>query len=68
MWIDGEHGLGLDAHLCELMLGHALPGIIGVYDKATRLPERRRALEAWARMVLAAAGEPVGDAKVVRMR
>jgi integrase len=68
LWIDGEHGLGLDAHICELMLGHTLPGIIGVYDKATRLPERRRALERWASMVLAAAGEPVGDAKVVRMR
>ena len=68
LWIDGEHGLGLDAHLCELMLGHTLPGIIGVYDKATRLPERRRALERWASMVLAAAGEPVGDAKVVNLR
>jgi integrase len=68
LWIDGEHGLGLDVHLCELMLGHALPGIIGVYDKATRLPERRRALEAWARMVLRASGEPVADAEVVNLR
>jgi integrase len=62
LWIDGEHGLGLDVHLCELMLGHALPGIIGVYDKATRLPERRRALERWAGMVLRAAGEPIEGA------
>jgi integrase len=68
LWIDGEHGLGLDVHLCELMLGHALPGIIGTYDKATRLPERRRALERWADLVLRAAGEPVGDAKVVNLR
>jgi integrase len=52
LWIDGEQGLGLDVHLCELMLGHALPGIIGVYDKATRLPERRRALERWAELLL----------------
>jgi integrase len=68
LWIDGEHGLGLDVHLSELMLGHALPGIIGVYDKATRLPERRRALEAWARLVLRAAGEPADETKVVQLR
>ena len=58
LWIDDEHGLGLDVHICELMLGHTLPGIIGVYDKATRLPERRRALERWASMVLAATASP----------
>jgi integrase len=51
LWIDGERGLGLDLHLCELLLGHALPGIIGTYDKATRLPERRRALERWAELI-----------------
>ena len=53
-WIEEEKegGLGLDAHLCELMLGHALPGIIGTYDRASRLSERRRALERWAGMVL----------------
>jgi integrase len=68
LWIDGEHRLGLDVHLSELMLGHALPGIIGVYDKGTRLPERRRALEKWAALVLRAAGEPVGDAKIVNLR
>jgi integrase len=68
LWIEEEHGLGLDVHLCELMLGHALPGIIGVYDRATRLPERRRALERWADLVLRAAGEPVEGATVVRIR
>ena len=68
LWIDGEHGLGLDAHLCELMLGHALPGIIGTYDRASRLPERRRALERWAELVLRAAGEPTGETKVVQLR
>jgi len=67
-WIDGEHGLGVDVHLCELMLGHALPGIIGVYDKATRLPERRRALTRWSELVLHAAGEPTAGAKVVSIR
>jgi integrase len=64
LWIDGEHGLGLDVHLCELMLGHALPGILGVYDRGQRLPERRRALEAWARLVTGEAAE----AKVVQLR
>jgi len=68
LWIEEEHGLGLDVHLCELMLGHALPGIIGTYDRATRLPERRRALERWADLVLRAAGEAAGDGKVVQLR
>jgi integrase len=68
LWIDGEHGLGLDAHICELMLGHALPGIIGTYDRASRLPERRRALERWADLVLRAAGEPIEGAQVVNLR
>jgi integrase len=66
-WIDGEHGLGLDVHLCELMLGHTLPGVIGVYDRAARLVERRKALESWAAVVLEAAGEVVEDATVVRI-
>jgi integrase len=68
LWIEEEHGLGFDVHLCELMLGHALPGIIGTYDRATRLPERRRALERWADLVLRAAGEAAGDGKVVQLR
>jgi integrase len=60
-WIDGEHGLGLDVHLCELLLGHALPGIIGVYDRGTRLAERRRALERWAELIT---GKGAGDTVV----
>ena len=67
-WIDGAHGLGLDVHLSELLLNHVLPGVIGTYDRALRIVERRQALDSWASMVLRAAGEAVEDATVVRMR
>jgi len=60
--------LGLDGHLAELLLGHVRPGIESVYDRAERLGDRRRALEAWARLVMTAAGAPADGAKVGRLR
>src|SRR5918996_1640997 len=65
-----EH-LGADAHLVELIINHvsgSRAGVAGIYDRSERLAERRRALERWADLVLRAAGEPVGDAKVVNLR
>ena len=57
-----------DGHLGELMLGHTQRGISGVYDRSERLDERRRALLAWARLVLAAAGEAAAGGNVVTLR
>lgn len=39
---------GVDAITAELILGHQLSGIMGVYDRYERLEERRLALQAWA--------------------
>lgn len=40
--------LGIDAVTAELLLGHQLSGVMGIYDRYERLTERRVALNAWA--------------------
>jgi hypothetical protein len=34
-------------HVCEIMLGHALPKIWGTYDKHDYLSEQKEAYEKW---------------------
>jgi integrase len=44
-------GLGrlkVEPHIAELCLGHAQPGIVGVYDRGAYMDEKRAALEKWA--------------------
>lgn len=41
-----EHGI--DGRVSEAVLGHVPPGIVGVYDHAELLPQRRAALEWWS--------------------
>jgi integrase len=62
---------GVDSHLAELIINHAggtRGGVAGTYDRSERLADRMRALERWADLVLRAAGEPVGGAKIVNLR
>jgi integrase len=40
--------LGVDPDIAERVLGHVVAGVRGVYDRYSFLPEKRRALEAWA--------------------
>jgi integrase len=40
--------LGIDAFTAERVIGHALPGLHGVYDQGTHRPQKRDALERWA--------------------
>lgn len=40
--------LGVDATTAELVLGHQLSGVLGIYDRYERLAERRTALEIWS--------------------
>ncbi len=40
--------LGVDVIVTERCLNHALGGLVGIYDKADYMVERRRALELWA--------------------
>lgn len=39
-------------HVCEIMLGHALPGIWAVYDHNDYLDEQRKAYTTWWAMVM----------------
>jgi integrase len=43
--------LGIEPHICEMMLGHRQSGIVGVYDTHRFESERREALERWSRRV-----------------
>jgi hypothetical protein len=51
--------LRADSEVIERALGHLPGGIKGRYDFSQRKAERRELLEAWARLVLEAAGESI---------
>ena len=53
----GMGELGVPPHVIEAAVNHisgSKGGIAGVYNRAQHLPERRRALDDWAKHVLAA--------------
>jgi integrase len=61
--------LGVPQHVAELVIGHALPGIVGVYDRHSYLAEKRDALNRWANHVLNVVGEAsVSGADIVALR
>lgn len=37
--------------VAEAVIGHVVPGVMGVYDRYDRLPEKAVALEAWANLL-----------------
>ncbi|MEX3690844.1 tyrosine-type recombinase/integrase [Paraburkholderia sp. BR14263] len=43
--------LGFSREISEIALNHKLPGIEGVYDVREEIPERRHAMEAWAKFI-----------------
>ncbi len=48
-----------EPHVCELMLGHVLPGVWQVYDRHDYLKEQAKAYRAWfARVMQLVAGDP----------
>ena len=58
---------GYDVDLLDQCLGHSRKGVFGVYQRASRMAERGRAMEAWGNLVTgdAKAGEA---GKVVALR
>ena len=62
--------MGFPPHVCDRLLNHtggAISGVAAVYQRNEFLPERKRALEAWADHVTACAqGKPATD-KVVAL-
>jgi integrase len=56
---------GFDVDLLDQCLGHSRKGVFGVYQRASRMAERARALEAWAGLVT---GEVEQTGKVIPLR
>jgi integrase len=59
--------LHADGEVVELALGHIPSGVRGRYDFSQRKKQRRELAEAWARLILEAAGEPVDRAPALRV-
>ena len=47
---------GFDVDLLDQCLGHSRKGVFGIYQRASRMAERRRALEAWGELIAGEAG------------
>jgi integrase len=56
---------GYDVDLLDQCLGHSRKGVFGVYQRASRMGERFRALEAWAGLI---AGEVERTGQVIPIR
>ena len=56
--------MGVDSKIGEHALGHALPGVEGIYDRHHYLPEKREAFEKLAELVERIVNPP-SDANVV---
>jgi integrase len=57
----GMARLGMPVHVIEAVLAHRggeVSGVAAVYNRHSYLPEKRRALEAWAGHVMQLAGDP----------
>ncbi len=58
---------GSDVDLLDQCLGHSRKGVFGVYQRASRMAERAKALEAWGRLVTSES-EMERTAKVIPIR
>jgi hypothetical protein len=54
-----------DVDLLDQCLGHTRRGVFGVYQRASRMAERERALETWASLMT---GEEAESQRVVKFR
>ncbi|HEC9485858.1 TPA: site-specific integrase [Salmonella enterica subsp. enterica serovar Orientalis] len=43
----GLNDAGIALHIVELLLGHALPGVMAIYNKSLYIPEKLNALNIW---------------------
>lgn len=43
----GMNNIGVAPHIVELLLGHALPGVMAIYNRSLYLPEKLDALNKW---------------------
>ncbi len=64
-------GAGFPPHVCDKLLNHVggtISGVAAVYQRNQFLPERARALEAWAAAILAAAEGKAEPPNVIALR
>jgi integrase len=59
---------GVSVDVAEAVIGHATAGIVKVYDRHDRLPEKRKALKAWATHVDAIVAKASGTNVVPMVR
>ena len=63
--------MGFPPHVCDRLLNHitgSIQGVAAVYQRAQFLPERKAALDAWAKHVLAAVAGNATPGNVVALR
>ena len=48
--------MGVSREISEIALNHKLTGMDAIYDVREEIPERRQALEIWARFIMDCAG------------
>jgi len=63
----GLSKLGVSPDIGEMVLGHAIGGIRGVYDRYGFLPEKRAAIEKWGSHVMGLLSPPADGGKVITM-
>lgn len=51
------NNMGIAPHIVELMLGHALPGVMAIYNRSLYLPEKLDALNKWYERLELISGE-----------
>ena len=59
-------GIGVAPYVVEKMLNHTLGGVMGIYNRAEYLDERRQALEAWSAWLLALVDKNSADVVPLR--
>lgn len=60
--------LGIDDMVAEQVLGHKIPGIMGVYNQHSYDKEKRAALEKWERHIRRIVGLEIEEGKVIPIR
>jgi hypothetical protein len=61
--------MGISREISEIALNHKLKGMEGVYDVREDIPERRLALDQWAKFLMECANEtPPDPKKLPRLR
>lgn len=64
----GLSKLKVSREVCEAVLAHRPPGIVGTYNLHEFEDEKREALEAWAQRIADIVNPPAAPAKVVKLR